>query len=259
MKISTFNVNSIRSRKGLLLSWLEKRGHDLDILCLQELKGEGDTFPYQELEDVGFTCHVFGEKRYNGVAVCTKEELTHLSPFGDEEWDKQKRLIQGKIGDLRIINIYVPHGGPRDDEKYYYKMGWYKKFLSFLKEGFSPHEPLIIVGDFNVALSSQDVYDEERLHDIVGTMPEERQALQDLLDFGLVDTFSYLYPEKRAFTWWDYRGGAFWRDEGMRIDYILCTAPLLERLEEVEVDLWPRRRRKPTPSDHTPVIATFNL
>jgi len=102
-------------------------------------------------------------------------------------------------------------------------------------------------------------YDPELLKDSIGTMPEEREKLQELLDWGLVDTFRFLYPGKQQFTWWDYIGGAIWRDEGMRIDYIFCTTPLLPHLKDVEVDLWPRRRRTPKPSDHAPVIGYFDL
>ncbi len=259
MKISTYNVNSIRARKDLVLDWLKRR-NDVDILCLQELKGEEETFPYKDFEEAGFTCSVYGQKRYNGVASCIRGDFSHVSyGFHDESWDEQRRLLLVEMDDLSILNLYMPHGGDRGDAKYAYKMGWYRKLLSYLNQDFSPNKPLILLGDFNVAYSDQDVYDPERLADTIGTMSEEREAFQELLDWGLVDTFRHLHPETSSFTWWDYRGGAIWKDEGMRIDYILCTEVLLDRLESVEVDLWPRRRQKPTPSDHTPVIATFHL
>lgn len=259
MKVCTYNVNSIRARKELVLSWLSKRD-DVDVLCLQELKGEEETFPYQDFEEAGFFCSVYGEKRYNGVASCIKGEFSQVSyGFDDEDWDRQRRLLSVQLGELTILNLYVPHGGERSDDKYTYKMGWYRRLGEYLEERFTPHDSLILVGDFNVAYDDIDVHDPALLADRVGTMAEEREAFKSLLDWGLFDTFRYLYPEEQSFTWWDYRGGAIWKNEGMRIDYILCTEPLLDVLVSVEIDTKPRRRRKPTPSDHTPVIATFDL
>jgi exodeoxyribonuclease-3 len=131
--------------------------------------------------------------------------------------------------------------------------------LALLEEHYSPQDSLIIVGDFNVAHHDLDVFDPEALRDAIGTMEEERKAFDALLNWGLVDTMRELDQEKQQFTWWDYIGGAIWRNEGMRLDYILCTSPLLDALREIEVDLWPRKRRKPTPSDHAPVIGIFDI
>ena len=107
------------------------------------------------------------------------------------------------------------------------------------------------------ALFYVDVYDAEALEGGIGTLPEEREAFEELLKWGLVDVFRHKYPDKTQFTWWDYIGGAIWRDQGMRIDYILCTESLIPRIDTVDVDLWPRKRQKPKPSDHAPLIATL--
>lgn len=260
MKICTYNVNSIRARAELVQLWLEKREADIDILCLQELKVEDHLFPSSLFEPFHYRCYVYGQKTYNGVAICSQTPLEHWEcGFGIPELDKQKRLIRGVTPPLTIINIYAPHGDVRGTQKFTYKLEWYDAFHQFLQKNYSPDQPLIVVGDFNVALEDIDVYDPVALADTIGTMPEEREAMRKILEWGLIDTFRYLYPEKQQFTWWDYIGGAIWKDEGMRIDYILCTKPLLPALVEVEVDLWPRRRRKPTPSDHAPVIATFDM
>ena len=260
MKVCTFNVNSIRARKDLIIKWLEHRNNDIDILCFQEIKVEDKDFPYKDFEDLGFYCYVYGQKGYNGVAILSKKELTNVQKgFGDEYLDQQKRVISGEFEDINIINVYAPHGDLRGGDKYYYKLDWYDKFISFLKQNYNPKDKIIIVGDFNIAREDIDVYDPELLKDSIGTMPEEREKLQELLDWGLVDTFRFLYPGKQQFTWWDYIGGAIWRDEGMRIDYIFCTTPLLPHLKDVEVDLWTRRRRTPKPSDHAPVIGYFDL
>jgi exodeoxyribonuclease-3 len=123
-----------------------------------------------------------------------------------------------------------------------------------MKDNYSPKDPVLIVGDFNVAHRDIDVYSPEDLADSIGTMPEERAIFEELLSSNFIDIYRHFYPEKKQFTWWDYIGGAIWKDEGMRIDYILGTNSLLEKIKHIEVDLWPRRRRKPIPSDHAPLI-----
>jgi exodeoxyribonuclease-3 len=128
------------------------------------------------------------------------------------------------------------------------------KSFPFLKENYSPKDPVLILGDFNIAHKDIDVYSAEDLADSVGTLPEERAIFGELLSLGLIDLYRHFYPEKKQFTWWDYIGGAIWKDEGMRIDYILGTYSLLEKIKHIEVDLWPRKRKKPIPSDHAPLI-----
>ena len=257
MKICTYNVNSIRVRKDLIFQWLDHREQDVDVLCFQELKTTEENFPLEEFEKMGYACEVFGQKAYNGVAICSRFPMDDTRKgFGDARWDEQRRLIASKIKGIRIINIYAPHGGSIGEEKYHYKQDWYKKLIAMLQESFSPEDPLLIVGDLNIARTDLDVYEPSILEGTIGTLPEERKVLQDLLGWGLTDVFRHLYPEKSQYTWWDYIGGAIWKDLGMRIDYVLCTEPLLAKIKDVEVDLWPRRRRTPKPSDHAPVVVT---
>ncbi len=259
MKICTFNVNSIRARVDLLVKWLEKRGNDLDLLCLQELKGQEKDFPLAPFQELGYNnVEIYGQPRYNGVALCSKNKLDDVQKgFQEPSWDGEKRLISCQVKDIKVINLYFPHGDLRGSEKYHYKLEWYDFFLKYLQENHSPQESMVLAGDFNVTLEDRDVYDPELLKDSIGTMPEEREALQKIIDWGLVDAFRYCYPHQEAFTWWSYLGGGIWKNQGMRIDYIFCTRPLLDRLVDVEVDIWPRRRRKPTPSDHAPLVAFF--
>ncbi len=258
VKVASHNVNSIKARKELEIEWLKREA--IDILGLQELKQEEKNFPFEDFEELGYKCYVFGQKTYNGVALCSKEELQEVHKgFGDEELDAQKRLIYARWQDLWLINVYVPHGDLRGSDKFHYKLKFYDRLLGFLKERFSPKDKIIMMGDFNVALEDIDVYDPELLKDSIGTMPEEREALRRLLDWGLIDAFRYKYPDKVQYTWWDYIGGMIWKDKGMRIDYIFITESLKEKLKDVYVDLWPRRRRTPKPSDHAPVIGVFEL
>ncbi len=259
MKICSYNVNSIRARKNLLFQWLERRDFDIEVFGLQELKVPEEEFPFEEWNNQGYGSAVFGQPQYHGVAISSRLPMEKIKKgFGDPEWDKQKRIISCRLGELAIINVYVPHGEERGGKKYHYKLDWYRQFLQYLETNHSPQDPLLVVGDFNVAREDQDVYDAEAMRDTVATMPEEREAFERLLEWGLVDTFRYLYPTEEGFTWWSYMGGAIWKNEGLRIDYILATSPLLDYLEKVEVDRWPRRKNKITPSDHAPVIAEFS-
>jgi exodeoxyribonuclease-3 len=255
MKICTWNVNSIKARKVLVLEWLKHRNHDIDILCFQEIKTVEKDFPFEDFERIGFKCHVFGQKSYHGVAICTRIPVTFVQKgFGDEDWDEQKRIIVVKIQKINLINIYAPHGGESGTEKFDYKQNWYKKLITFLKEYDSSKGPVLILGDFNIAHQDIDVYSPEKLANVIGTLLEERTAFEELLKLKFIDIFRHFYPGKKQFTWWDYIGGAIWKDEGMRIDYILCTDSLLEKMRHIEIDLWPRRRKSPTPSDHAPLI-----
>ena len=256
MKIATHNVNSIKARKDLLFQWLERE--EVDILCLQELKQEEKNFPFEEFSKIGYHCEVFAQKTYNGVCICSKQKPHEvIKGFGDSYMDEQKRVISALFDDLWIINVYAPHGDMRGTEKFYYKLKFYEKLLEFLKSRFSPNQKIIMVGDFNVAVEDIDVFDPELLRDTIGTMPEEREAFKRILEWGFVDTFRYIYPDKVQFTWWDYIGGMVWKDKGMRIDYILVTEALKDKVKDVYVDMWPRKRRTPKPSDHAPVIGVL--
>jgi len=255
MKICTWNVNSIKARKVLALDWLKHRNNDIDVLCFQETKTVDKDFPLEDFEELGFGCHVFGQKSYNGVAICTKIPVTLVQKgFGDEDWDEQKRIIMIRIQETNLINVYAPHGGERGTEKFDYKQNWYRRLTTLLKEHDSLKDQVLILGDFNIAHRDIDVYSPEELADVIGTLPEERAVFEELLNLRFIDIYRHFYPEKKQFTWWDYIGGAIWKDEGMRIDYILSTNSLLEKIKNIEVDLWPRRRKKPTPSDHAPLI-----
>jgi len=258
MKICSFNVNSIRARKDLILAWLDYRNNDIDVLCFQELKTVDEGFPFEDFEKLGYQCLVYGQKAYNGVAICTKIAPDNSSKgFGIKYLDNQKRIIAAKIDEIHLINIYVPRGGQLGEDKFNYKQEWYKNFIEYLNARYSPEDPIVILGDFNVAHKDLDVYSKDKLTGTIGVLPEERAAFKRLLEWNLIDTFRYLHPDKIQFTWWDYIGGAIWKDQGLRIDYILCTETLLKKLKNIEVDLWPRKRQKPTPSDHAPLIAEF--
>ncbi len=256
MKIATFNVNSIRAREELTIEWLEKK-NPIDILCLQELKCEETKFPKESFERLGYKIAVNSQKRYNGVAICSKRGFERVKKIFDiPVLDEQKRLIEVQIGDIIILNIYAPHGeSDENDPKHKFKMDFYDALKKYVSALLHMNERVILTGDMNVALANIDVYDAKVFENRVGFLESEKQKLRELLKIGLFDCFREKYPDKKAFTWWDYRTAAIWRDEGMRIDYILSSAKLLKKCIEINVDLWTRRRRSPTPSDHAPLVA----
>lgn len=260
IKIATFNVNSIRARLSLILDWLTHRQDDLDILCLQELKATNDNFPFLEFEARGYHCAVWGQKGYNGVATCSKfAPQKIICGFGEKLEREESRIITTIFPLFTLINIYAPHGGEPGSEKGQNKLNWYEKLNNFLKISFSPEDALAIVGDFNIAPADLDVFSPQELAGTIGTLPEEREVLARLFTWGLIDVFRKLYPDQQQFTWWDYIGGAIWRDEGMRIDLCLSTPNFFKLVKDCYVDPWPRRRRRPTPSDHAPLIIEIAL
>jgi len=255
MKIATFNVNSIHSRIDLITTWLEEK-NPVDILCMQELKCVEERFPKASLEALGYQIAINGEKRYNGVAVCSKYPIKRSkTEFGIEVLDRQKRLIEVEIEDIVILNVYAPHGeSDENGPKHLYKMAFYDALTEYVSALQKKHARVILLGDLNVALEDIDVYDPAVFKGRVGFLESEKEKLRALMETGLQDCFRAKYPQEKAFTWWDYRTAGIWRDEGMRIDYILATKEVMGECLEIGVDLWTRRRRTPTPSDHAPLV-----
>ncbi|MGE5372164.1 MAG: exodeoxyribonuclease III [Solirubrobacterales bacterium] len=257
MKIATFNVNSIRSRIELIAQWIARA--EPDVLCFQEIKVQDSGFPEPVFRELGYESAVYGQKSYNGVTICSRLPMDAIRRgFGDPDWDQQSRLLTAEIAGITVINAYCPHGGPRGSDKYDYKFGFYQKLTEYCRQLIDSGKVLCLVGDLNIARSDQDVWDPVLLQDAIGTQPEEREALAGLLGTGLCDVFRDRNPERNGFTWWDYVGGGIWKDQGMRIDYILVSPSLTDKVGSIEPDLWPRRRREPKPSDHTPVVAVIN-
>jgi len=261
IKVATFNVNSVRARLELLKAWFEHRNNDLDILCMQELKAEASQFPFDFFESYGFSCAINPQKRYNGVGTCSKMPPVAVSDtFGKEILDAEKRLLYTRFEFFHLINVYAPHGDVRGTEKFYFKLAWYDAFTDWLRENFDlEKEAVVLAGDFNITYDDLDVYDPELLKDSIGCMPEEREKLHALTAAGFYDAWRLKHPGEQQFTWWDYQGAKIWKNQGMRIDYIFITAPLIPLLKDVEVDMWARRKNKIKPSDHAPVVGVFDF
>jgi exodeoxyribonuclease-3 len=264
MKIATWNVNSIRTRQQHVVDWLQN--NSVDVLCLQETKVIDADFPREIFEKLGYHLYISGQKSYNGVAIFSLQPLAEISTgfalvlgdllAEDLDFDSQKRVITGVIGEIRIVNLYVPNGAAVDSDKYYYKLRWLKvlkDYLNTLREKSS--EELCVCGDFNVALEDRDIYDPKGKENHIMASPRERQALQEVLAIGLKDAFRKFTAEGGHFSWWDYRHGGFQRNRGWRIDHHYLTPQLYERAIGCRIDVEPRKL--PQPSDHAPVIVEF--
>jgi exodeoxyribonuclease-3 len=259
MKIATWNVNSIRTRLLQVVNWLQE--NPVDVLCLQETKVVDGDFPRSPFESLGYHLYISGQKSYNGVAILSKTPVEDISMgfapvLGADEvgdLDEQKRVITGIVGDVRIVNLYVPNGSSVGSEKYHYKLRWLKvlrKYLQTLLEK-QPHA-LCVCGDFNIAPEDRDIHNPKNRDKDIMASPAERQALREVLEVGLADAFRKFTPEGGHFTWWDYRTRAFSNNRGWRIDHHYLTPNLYEQATSCTIDISPRKLVQP--SDHTPVI-----
>jgi exodeoxyribonuclease III len=251
MKIATWNLNSIRARKDRLLAWLE--ANRPEVVCLQEIKVVDDDFPTEELAALGYQAVVHGQKTYNGVAI-----LALTAPadpaigLDDGVDDPQARLVAATVGDLRVVNVYVPNGQSPGTDKYAYKLAWLARLRTWLAERCDPAQPLVLCGDFNVAPDDRDVHDPAAWAGKIMCTEPEREALSEVVRWGLVDAYRLHHDEGGKFTWWDYRRLAFPRGEGLRIDHVFVTEALAGRCTAAEIDREARKGKQP--SDHAPVV-----
>jgi exodeoxyribonuclease-3 len=253
MKIASWNVNSLRVRLGHVLNWLA--AEQPDILCLQETKLPDAEFPTEELRRAGYQTVYEGERTYNGVAILSRAQPRAVAAGIAGLSDAQKRLMAASYNGLRILNVYVPNGQAVGSDKYSYKLAWLERLTRYVSDELKAYPRLALVGDFNIAPEEQDVHDPALWQGSVLFSEQERAAFHALLQLGLVDVFRQFEQPKNSFTWWDYRAGAFRRDQGLRIDHILCSRTLSAHCRACIIDKVPRRWERP--SDHVPVIAEF--
>ncbi len=254
--VATFNANSIRARLSAVLEWMKKQ--EPDVLSLQECKVQEKEFPFEAFESLGYKALYRGQKSYNGVAVLTKHPTEGIRTGLYEGMEEEARFISARIGQIPVVNAYVPQGVAPGTEKFAYKLRWLKDLLAHLGQHYSPKAPLVVTGDFNVALEPRDVYDPEGLRGEVGFHPDEQSILREYLSWGLVDVLRKHRPEAGLYTFWDYRiPNALKRKMGWRIDYIFASTPLAEKCKNVWIDLEARTAEKP--SDHTFLVAEFEM
>lgn len=258
-KIATFNTNSVRARIPIIRGWLEEECPD--VFCLQETKVPNDAFPKEAFIEAGYWTLFRGEKGYGGVAMLIREQAqvkTIRYGLDDDGPADESRLLFAEVRGIPIVNTYVPQGQDPNAEIFQYKLAWFTRLRNYFSRHFSPKEPLLWVGDFNVAPERIDVHDPVRLLGHVGFHPDEHKALATVKAWGFVDVFRKHVPGPHQYTFWDYRvkdGVA--RGKGWRVDHIWATAPLADRSKRAWIDLGPRLAERP--SDHTVLAAEFDL
>jgi len=257
LRVASYNVNGIRARLPLLVSWLDEK--KFEVVCLQETKVQDQDFPHEPLEKSGYRCVYRGEKGFNGVAVLSREPLEVLRVGLDDGGPPDEtRLILVRLLGFSLLNTYVPQGTAPDSDRFQYKLDWLDRIRRFLERHFTSDEPLVWVGDFNVAPESRDVYDPEGLVGSIGFHPEEHRALDEVRQWGFVDLFRLHVDEGGQFTFWDYRiRNALARRMGWRVDHIWATQPMAERSRGASIDADLRGAEKP--SDHAPILVEFEV
>ena len=262
MRIASWNVNSVRTRLDQVLAWLEQQ--QPEVLCLQETKVADELFPHSAFEALGYSCAISGQKSYNGVALISRLPMddvqigfTALLPHDADApgLSEQKRVISALIDGVRVLNLYVPNGSSLTSEKYAYKLEWLACLKRYLAQQEQQGDPLCMVGDFNIGPEARDLHDPERLSGGIMASEAERQALSDALAGRLTDVFRVFEPSSGHWSWWDYRSGAWDRDQGWRIDHIYLSEDLLDCATGCIIDKNPRGNIQP--SDHAPVVVNL--
>ncbi len=255
MKVASFNVNSLRARLTIVLQWLAE--YQPDILCVQETKVQDTDFPTDAFDKTKYKYVFKGQKSYNGVAIFSRSEISNVQFGFDDEPKDRPRLIKAEINGIVIVNTYIPQGYLPVSEKFEYKLNWFNRLLNFFDNNFKPTDPVLWVGDFNVAPEPMDVYDPEALLGHVCFHPDVHKALEKVMQWGFVDVFRTHCSEPGHYTFWDYRArNSFKRNLGWRLDHIMATEPLAKKSTACYIDKEPRLAERP--SDHTPIIAEFN-
>lgn len=253
MKIASWNVNSLNIRLPHVLKWLKE--NPVDILGLQEIKTTNEKFPIQAFSDAGWNVVFSGQKSYNGVAIVSKHKIQNVQMNLPNWEDPAQRLIAADVLNTRFVCVYVPNGADLQSEKFVYKKRWLAAFLDYLKNESAQH--LVIGGDFNIAPTDSDVCNPLEWRNQVCCSQEERTFFFEILRAGFFDSFRLLHSEGEHFSWWDYRQGAFRRNQGLRIDFLLARMGDSQKCIASGIDPAPRAWERP--SDHAPVWAEFDF
>ena len=272
MRIATWNVNSLKARLDRVLEWLD--GAQPDVLLMQETKLSDDDAPVLPFQMRGYNLVHHGEGRWNGVAIASKAPAdagSIVTNFGDgpvrntgpgatisvaeDDFDpfSEARMVSAVIDDIRFVSLYAPNGRVVGSPFFTGKLAWYDRLVKWLRDTTELSAALVVGGDMNIAPTPADVWDESAVHGGTHVSPQEREAFAELLSWGLVDGYRAERQEPDRFTWWDYRAGNFHKNMGMRIDHLLVSQPVAQRLVWAEID---REARKgvPIPSDHAPLL-----
>jgi exodeoxyribonuclease-3 len=260
MKIATWNINGVKARIENLVAWLKSSAPD--IVCLQEIKSEDDSFPRLEIEALGYHVETHGQKGFNGVAILSKQspdEVNRGLP-GDES-DEQARFIEATFstdkGVLRVASLYLPNGNPLGTEKFTYKLGWMARLERWAADRLAFEEPLVLAGDYNVIPQPADAEKPELWTGDALFQPESRAALRALENLGFTEAVRASTDADKTYTFWDYQGGAWQKNNGIRIDHLLLSPEAADRFEGAAIEKNVRAWEKP--SDHVPVAVELAI
>jgi exodeoxyribonuclease-3 len=254
MRVATWNVNGLRARLDFVLLWLRERKPDL--VGLQELKLSDEQFPHEAFQAEGYRAATHGQRSWNGVAILSREpvEIVQRGLPGQEE--QGARLLTARASDLEFTTVYCPNGKHTQHEDFPRKLTWLDALAAHLAARRDPARPAVVCGDFNLCPAAIDSWNEEALHGSIFHTDAERERFRRLVALGFVDVFRQLHPDAQAFSWWDYRGGAFHRRQGLRLDLLLATPAAAAGATSAEIDReWRKKKDGLTPSDHAPVVA----
>lgn len=251
MKIASFNINGVRARLPRLLEWLEETRPT--VACLQEIKTQDDGFPAAEFERIGYQAIWHGQKGFNGVAILADGTMPVEVQRGlpGDAADEQARYLEAAVGGVLIANLYLPNGNPHPGPKFDYKLAWMERLRARLATLWASEQPCAVVGDFNVIPEDKDVFSVRAMASDALMQPEARDAYARILGDGWTDAIDTLNPRGGVWTFWDYQAGAWQRDHGFRIDHLLLSPELADRMVAAGVDKAYRGREKA--SDHAPV------
>ncbi len=253
MRIATWNVNGARARLPRLLDWLADVRPD--VCALQETKCKDDGFPTGELEDLGYAVAHHGTGGFNGVALLSRVGLDDVAfgfPGTDDPKMAEPRCVSALTGGVRVYSVYVPNGRTLDSPELPYKLDWMRHLRDSIAATAKPTDPVVAMGDFNVALTDDDVWDPAAFIGSTHVTEPERDGIRALLDWGMRDIIGRPLKNDEPFTYWDYRAGMFHKNMGMRIDYVLATPQIADHVKDAYID---RNARKGTgPSDHAPIV-----
>jgi exodeoxyribonuclease III len=251
VKIATWNVNSIRQRESHVRRWLERA--EPDILMLQEIKCEASAFPALAFHGLGYQAEAVGQKAYNGVAVLSRVpvNVTCRCLPGMPESDTQARYIEVEAAGITLAGIYLPNGNSRGEAGFVYKLAWMERLADRAEALLTADTPTVIAGDFNVCPAIDDFAPRSLPPNDALIHPESRARFRRMIWLGLTDAVRAVHPSGPAYTFWDYQGGAWHRDCGLRIDHVLLSPVLAERLVAAHPDR--RERGLEKASDHVPV------
>ena len=256
MIVATWNVNSVRSRMPTIADFLADQ--QPDVLCMQETKVTDEDFPAEGFTELDYEVAFAGEKSYNGVAIASRLPMMVLQrgfPSGEAD---ASRLLVAKVGRIPIVNTYVPQGKDPKDEAFAYKLAWLARLRAFFDDQWTPRTRVLWVGDMNVAPEERDVYDPKRLLNHPDFHPAAREAFAATVGWGFVDCFRKHNHEDGQYTFYDYRDTqSVEKQRGWRVDHIMATKPLAKLCTRAWIDMAPRLGDKP--SDHTPLLAEFEL